>query len=29
MNQPLSTLNPAQVLDLSAQEQRRKVLRNT
>ena len=29
MNQPLSTLNPAQVLDLPAQEQRRKVLRNT
>ncbi|MDF1482936.1 Bax inhibitor-1 family protein [Extensimonas sp. H3M7-6] len=29
MNQPLSTLNPAQVFDLSAQEQRRKVLRNT
>ncbi len=29
MNQPLFTLNPAQALDLSAQEQRRKVLRNT
>lgn len=29
MNQPLSTLNPAQVFDLSAQEQRRKVMRNT
>ncbi|RCX11619.1 Bax inhibitor-1 family protein [Extensimonas vulgaris] len=29
MNQPLSTVNPAQVFDLSAQEQRRKVLRNT